>query len=1149
MTPRLSKGASKVIDTRLDDLFDMLKVKLLGPTSVGRRLYVGFTHELSIPGIFERAVSEEGGKLDTTLLDHLVEITGDFIDKARADAKAQAKKRIQDTITDFDNGRLTRKEFEPKLEEELGDIWASVTANVARVVTTQTQQAQTLGIKSGLDQINANLGVEDPVVCFIPVKDHVLCDECKRLHLLEDLNTPRVWLSSEVKSGYHKKGDPEPSWSLLHPHCRCALTTVLPGFGFQGGRIAWIGDGHDEWAHQRGEKSRFAKSETMYGEFLAKSTRKGVRTFKAYRSNWKHNHDNYQADEPLVTDEWLKPPSGTLGPRHAIYWALHSPQVLAYRNKLNEEERRLFDMDVNEYGASPIQRYGIDPTHSWVKQLKVNGDNSLDDYISPEFHGYEERYFDPVTGTYAKMPPHKAGTKSWETSEEAAAALKAAGYDGTGWSHPYSSFTVGYKENPNNHQVEALLDELVPDWRDYKAADHRLHPKVVDAFKKGKVKINVPSGSLDGIIAAGRWQNLFETGTGRGNKNTDMRLEFETNLGLPESLEELPATERPVYGWFDFITPLAGHRRAAKGVDQYGDVVVHLKDHVKNRATITVGDSSSVEPEHVFLAKEGAHAAAHAMAGNHTKHWNNVAEHGDYFGKDIYSDVPGWTRVTHSNKLPRFMQPENNYVESQIHGGIYPRTDIESVHVSGNNQRAMGRAKKFAQHFRVPLYDSDGEKPTLVWHPDMEKDTETSADTIANDLTKSFKGAVAGMAMGLAAMVPGKVANPPMEHKAPVVTVKDHPFNAMVVPELNQHLKAISFLETSGGKFQNHAKDPRGDYWTAHGALGFKPAVAHEFYNKHKGLQQAFPGLKDPKAFTHAFKTYPAVYNSIANTYWGDLMAKVKDPGLAAFKWRNGKYANQVGWRNHEYVRRFTDLFIPVNERVADSSVPFLDDLKLSQHDWSWLEPLEKSLRTRTVQEFIDEVLIPFGWSVPDVHGPADGTGHWAAKHVSGMVWKGFGNEDKRGDLSPSRQDHFLRQLKIKHVDDHGQNVFGYLPGTDYEHAYAAVGAPSTTQVKDRIQRKAALRAVIGANANPYVIDGADPLDYKELSKIQFGLTEDEMSHPNFKHRASLIDLSKPEKVGHIEALEINGPTTTQDEKLHRLITAGYTHAPVKMLS
>ena len=253
--PSLTPAAARKVDAAVDDLFDRLMTRLLGHGFSGRHLFIGVNEDLSLPGIFHAATTGEGGKVDTYLLNGVADIARDFINKGREDAKARTKHQISSLLADVQAGRIPAEDFENHVDSTLHGLWDNIRSGVERVVDTESEHAKTIGLKSGIDQINESLGVDDPVVCFIVVHDHALCDECRRLHLLPDGKTPRCWLSSEVESGYHKKGTDRPSWQLLHPHCRCALATVLPGFGFDSsGRVTFIASDHRELDFQRAYK-------------------------------------------------------------------------------------------------------------------------------------------------------------------------------------------------------------------------------------------------------------------------------------------------------------------------------------------------------------------------------------------------------------------------------------------------------------------------------------------------------------------------------------------------------------------------------------------------------------------------------------------------------------------------------------------------------------------------------------------------------------------------------------------------------------------------------------------------------------------------------------------------------------------------------
>lgn len=281
-TPRLNAHQRAGIDAEVDELFDLLLTRLLGGGFTGKKLFIGYLHDFTLPGIFEAAVNEEGGRVDTEMVQGIAAVAEDYINKSRSEAKAATKRRIQGLLHDIDQGTLKPEDFGTAVEGEMAELFGKVKTAVSAVVASETQHAQTIGVKEGIDQVNDGLGIEDPIVCFIPVKDVDLCKECRRIHLLPDGFTPRVFKSSEVSTEYHDRKTDAPSWHLMHPHCRCALATVLPGFGFDGqGRITWVDADHREYDYQRGFKERptpglearrkkLGKSEEEFGEPLAK---------------------------------------------------------------------------------------------------------------------------------------------------------------------------------------------------------------------------------------------------------------------------------------------------------------------------------------------------------------------------------------------------------------------------------------------------------------------------------------------------------------------------------------------------------------------------------------------------------------------------------------------------------------------------------------------------------------------------------------------------------------------------------------------------------------------------------------------------------------------------------------------------------------
>jgi hypothetical protein len=179
----------------------------------------------------------------------------------------------------------------------------------------------------------------------------------------------------------------------------------------------------------------------------------------------------------------------------------------------------------------------------------------------------------------------------------------------------------------------------------------------------------------------------------------------------------------------------------------------------------------------------------------------------------------------------------------------------------------------------------------------------------SDPLAKGIKGAIAGLALGASTLMPAATTNTSFEDNNLPRTEMRYPPKPHheVVDDLHPHLKAISFIESSGGKNLQHAVNSRGPYWTAHGELGIKPATAHDEWKKSKVLQARFPNLHDPKKFTRSFTQSQALYNAIANSHWSRLYDKFnRNAARTAYAWNQGEYSP---YQENDYVRRFADLF------------------------------------------------------------------------------------------------------------------------------------------------------------------------------------------------------------------------------------------------
>lgn len=243
----MNKKTTTRIHAAVDQLFERMKDKFLGARLVDKQLALTTDRpDLTLSGLAVSSAASEGAVMTPQSLNSLMHIAGSYLDAAKERAKAE----VVASVAAF---KLAGADPDVALGGALSATWEKITNDVIRIVDTEAQRGRTLGAIEGITAINLAAGVEDPTMFFVVVRDGHRCSECTRLHLLDDGVTPRVWKMSEVGTGYHKKGDPNPKAHGLHPHCRCSPATLLPGYGFDAsGMVKYITPGHDEFKKQRG---------------------------------------------------------------------------------------------------------------------------------------------------------------------------------------------------------------------------------------------------------------------------------------------------------------------------------------------------------------------------------------------------------------------------------------------------------------------------------------------------------------------------------------------------------------------------------------------------------------------------------------------------------------------------------------------------------------------------------------------------------------------------------------------------------------------------------------------------------------------------------------------------------------------------------
>lgn len=174
----------------------------------------------------------------------------------------------------------------------------------------------------------------------------------------------------------------------------------------------------------------------------------------------------------------------------------------------------------------------------------------------------------------------------------------------------------------------------------------------MDIVEERPLAIRIPEERLGDLLDSGRFMTQFETGDSVGCYDPDLRSRVEESaFGVPDDID--PAL-RPVYGYIDYETP---------PVDYYGNAEVVLKDSVKRRTSVTLGDSltSANSPRFVgvLIDEMGNSERVLAAMGDNIRFMNEHRLARDYAGK---------------KRLYTYL----SYIEAQVHGGV-TLADIDHI--------------------------------------------------------------------------------------------------------------------------------------------------------------------------------------------------------------------------------------------------------------------------------------------------------------------------------------------------------------------------------------------------------------------------------------------------------------------------------------
>lgn len=249
----ISSSAKDAIARVVETVFDNLAFHLIGniPRLKGKKMFVIDTQpKEGLAHLFIQAMNNRApNTIERDALKGLLDSAYGYIESLKAKTRTEVAERI-DAIA---REARTRGETiaESQIQAIIAEEMEKAGSHMKLITESESTKMRNLGTAMDITRRAASVGDEDPTVFFIVIRDGHTCKECVRLHLNPD-GTPRVWKFTELKQGYHKRSEDNPSAFGLHPHCRCTLAYLSSGFGFdQKGMLTWKKFGHDEYRRQR----------------------------------------------------------------------------------------------------------------------------------------------------------------------------------------------------------------------------------------------------------------------------------------------------------------------------------------------------------------------------------------------------------------------------------------------------------------------------------------------------------------------------------------------------------------------------------------------------------------------------------------------------------------------------------------------------------------------------------------------------------------------------------------------------------------------------------------------------------------------------------------------------------------------------------
>ena len=249
----ISSGGKAALSKIVEDIFDTIALEFIGDIPHLRdkkRLIISSEPNMGLAHLFVQSMKNKvPNAIEQDVLRSLLASSHGYIESLKHKTMSNVTERLDGLAREAkaQDRKIDRSEMQEVIGEELGKAKSQMVA----IAESESTKLRNLGTMMDVTRVASSIGDADPTVFFVIVKDNVTCKECVKLHTVNG-GRPRLWKLSELKQSYHRRGEETPSAFGLHPFCRCTLTYLTKGFGFdKDGKLQYIEEGFDAYNHYK----------------------------------------------------------------------------------------------------------------------------------------------------------------------------------------------------------------------------------------------------------------------------------------------------------------------------------------------------------------------------------------------------------------------------------------------------------------------------------------------------------------------------------------------------------------------------------------------------------------------------------------------------------------------------------------------------------------------------------------------------------------------------------------------------------------------------------------------------------------------------------------------------------------------------------